>query len=55
MSREDLLSFQAAVTGWVYQVYKASWDHKSAIDSRDQIDEIEQYDVGSGWPENRLS
>ena len=29
MDRKELLEFQAAMTGWVYRTYQASWDHKA--------------------------
>jgi two-component system alkaline phosphatase synthesis response regulator PhoP len=54
MDRQELLAFQAAVTGWVYRVYQASWDHKAKIASLSSIEEGEQYNPEQGWPDNVL-
>ncbi|MDP8228216.1 MAG: DUF4376 domain-containing protein [Candidatus Electryoneaceae bacterium] len=55
MSKEDVLDFHAAMTDWLYNNYKASWEHKAAIDALATIDEIEEYDIKKGWPDNKLS
>ncbi len=50
MDRKELLVFQAAMTGWVYRTYQASWDHKEAIEALSSIEEAEKYDLEQGWP-----
>ncbi len=52
MNREDVLDFHGAMTNWIYKNYKASWDHKAAIDALTTIKEIEEYDIQKGWPDN---
>ena len=54
MTREDLLAFHTATTEWVYRIYKASWDHKAAIDALTDIEAVENYDIQMGWPDNTL-
>lgn len=54
MDRKELLAFQAAVTDWVYRTYKASWDHKAAINGMSSIEEAGAYDIEQGWPDNAL-
>jgi CheY-like chemotaxis protein len=50
LDRKELLAFQAALTGWVYRTYQASWDHKAAIEALSSIEEAENYDLEQGWP-----
>lgn len=54
MSKEDLLDFHGAMTDWLYNNYKASWEHKAAIDALETIKEIDAYDIQKGWPDNSL-
>jgi hypothetical protein len=54
MTREDVLAFQGAITEWVYNLYDASWRHKSAIAALTSIEDAESYDIRKGWPENNL-
>jgi len=54
MTREDLFAFHAAVTAWVYNHYKVSWEHKAAIDSLTTVEDVRNYDTYSGWPDNSL-
>jgi hypothetical protein len=54
MTKEDVLAFQGAITDWVYNLYKASWKHKTAIDALTSIEDAESYDIQTGWPENNL-
>jgi len=55
MTREDVLAFHAAMTDWVYDNYKASWDHKTALNDLTTIEAVEGYDIQKGWPDNRLA
>ena len=50
MNRKELLEFQAAMTGWVYRTYQASWDHKASIEALSSIEEAKSYDLEKGWP-----
>ncbi len=50
LDRKELLAFQAAMTGWVFRTYQASWDHKAAIEALSSIEEAEKYDLEQGWP-----
>ncbi len=50
MDRKVLLVFQAAMTGWVYRNYQASWDHKAAIEALSSIEEVQKYNLEQGWP-----
>ena len=54
MDRQELLAFQAAVTGWVYRTHQACWDHKTKIAALASIEEAEKYDLEQGWPANVL-
>ncbi|MBI5584013.1 MAG: response regulator [Deltaproteobacteria bacterium] len=54
MDPKELLAFQAAMTGWVYRNYQASWAHKAAIAALSSIEEAESYDLQRGWPEKVL-
>jgi CheY-like chemotaxis protein len=54
MGGKELLAFQAAMTDWVYRTYKASWDHKAAINGMSSIEEAGAYDIERGWPDNAL-
>jgi len=54
MKKEDILDFHTAMTDWIYENYKASWEHKVAIDALTTIKEIEAYDIQKGWPNNSL-
>ncbi|MCD6307077.1 MAG: DUF4376 domain-containing protein [Deltaproteobacteria bacterium] len=54
MTKEDLLAFHAAMTDWVYANYKASWDHKTTIQALTDIEAAEDYDIGTGWPDNNI-
>ncbi len=54
MTKDDILAFHVAVTNWVYNTYKASWEHKTSIDSFTNIDDVERYDIHEGWPTNVL-
>lgn len=54
MTRKELLALQAATTGWVYRIYRASWDHKAKIADLASIEEAEKYDLEAAWPANVL-
>ena len=54
MTKEDLLAFHGAMTDWIFANHKASWDHKAAIQALTDIEAAEDYDIASGWPENRI-
>jgi CheY-like chemotaxis protein len=54
LDRRELLALQAAVTGWVYRVYQASWEHKAKIAALSSIEEAEKYNPEQGWPANEL-
>ncbi|MBW1784856.1 MAG: DUF4376 domain-containing protein [Deltaproteobacteria bacterium] len=54
MNKEDVLSFQGAITDWVYNLYNASWKHKSAIAALTSIEDAESYDIQKDWPEDTL-
>jgi len=54
MNREDVLAFHAAMTDWVYNNYRASWEHKEALNALTTIKEVEGYDIQKGWPDNRV-
>ena len=54
MSKEDVLAFHAAMTGWVYDLYRTSWEHKAALDKTEMVAEAEQYNIQEGWPGNRI-
>ncbi len=54
MNSDELFSFHKALTEWIYLTHKASWKHKTALDSISSIDEVEKYDIGAGWPVNVL-
>ncbi|MFO7598992.1 MAG: response regulator [Candidatus Desulfacyla sp.] len=55
MTKADVLAFHAAMTDWIYANYKASWDHKAAIQALTAIEAAEDYDIQKGWPENTLA
>jgi CheY-like chemotaxis protein len=54
MDKSTFMAFQAAVTDWVYNTRKASWEHKSAIDALEDIRAAEDYDISGGWPGSDL-
>jgi len=54
MTKADVLAFHAAMTDWIYANYKASWDHKAAVQALTAIEAAEDYDIRKGWPENTL-
>jgi len=54
MTKEDVLAFHAAMTDWVYNNYRASWEHKAALNALTTIKEVEEYDIQKGWPDNRV-
>jgi len=54
MTKEDVLAFHAAMTDWVYNCYRASWEHKAALNALTTIKEVEEYDIQKGWPDNRV-
>jgi two-component system alkaline phosphatase synthesis response regulator PhoP len=54
MTKKDILAFHSAVEDWVYRTYRASWDHKDALDKQESIDEVERYDIRKGWPDRNL-
>ena len=54
MTKEDFLAFHGAMTDWVYNNYKTSWEHKAAIDALATIKEVEEYNIQKGWPDNRV-
>ena len=55
VSLRTRISFHVAMTDWIYNNYKASWEHKEALNALTSIKEIEDYDIRNGWPDNRLS
>jgi len=55
MAKEELLAFHGAVTDWIYANYRASWDHKAAIQSLTTIEAAEAYDIQKGWPDNNIA
>jgi len=55
MTKVDLLAFHAAVTDWVYANYKASWEHKAALQSLTEIEAAEEYNIQKGWPNHILA
>ena len=54
MTKEDILAFHSAMTDWIYNNYKASWEHKEALNSLTTIEAVEDYDIRKGWPDNKL-
>jgi CheY-like chemotaxis protein len=54
MNKEDVLAFHTALTDWAYEHYKASWDHKTAVDALTTIEAAENYDIRTGWPDKKL-
>jgi CheY-like chemotaxis protein len=55
MTKEDVLTFHAAMTDWIYANNKASWDHKTVINDLTTIESVEAYDIQQGWPDNTLA
>ena len=54
LTKNEVLDFHNAMTQWVYANYKASWDHKTAVMALASIEEAENYNLGSGWPDSIL-
>ena len=54
MTKEDVLRFHSQMTDWIYLNYKASWDHKAAIDKLTEIEAVENYLITQGWPDNDI-
>ena len=54
LSSEELFFLQTALTGWIYLTNRAAEKHKAALASINSIEELEKYDIGSGWPVNVL-
>jgi len=54
MTKEDVLAFHGAMTDWIYNNYRASWEHKEALNTLTTIKEVEDYDIRKGWPDNNL-
>ena len=54
MAKEDVLAFHGAMTDLIYNNYKASWEHKEALNALTTIAAVEDYGIRNGWPGNRL-
>jgi len=54
MTKEEVLAFHSTMTDWIYNNYKASWEHKEALNALTTIEAVEDYDIRKGWPDNRL-
>ncbi|MBW1933201.1 MAG: response regulator [Deltaproteobacteria bacterium] len=54
MTKDDVLALHAAITKWVYDNFKASWQHKENINSLSTIEEVQAYDIRAGWPPNTI-
>ena len=46
-------SVKIAISGWTL-TNRAAEKHKAALASINSIEELEKYDIGSGWPVNVL-
>jgi len=55
MTKELVLKFHSQMTDWVYLNFKASWDHKAAIDELTEIEAVENYLITQGWPDNDIN
>jgi len=52
MNAATMIDFGTNMFNYGVAVYKASWVHKANIDALTTIDEVEQYDITTGWPAN---
>jgi two-component system alkaline phosphatase synthesis response regulator PhoP len=54
MNKNKILEFHSAMTRWVFENYRVSWDHKTFIDTLTSIEDVESYAIEEGWPSNAI-
>lgn len=51
MKASQIFPFSVTAGTYVTSCYQVSWYHKANIDALDNIDDVLNYDITTGWPE----
>jgi len=54
VTKEAMVGLGLSVMQYIGQVYQASWIHKNNIDTLTTIQDVENYDMMTGWPSNDI-